>query len=105
MLHIDTTANGREIEIVISHSFEVCLPENPTTGFRWVLSSKGEPVCTLVNDRFQSGGQMPGQGGIHCWQFQVVQGGAGTLRLSYQRPWEQANAATQTFTLQIRARP
>lgn len=104
MLHVDATADGREIEITSGQSFELCLPENPTTGFRWVLNSKGEPVCTLVNEQFQSGGQMPGQGGRHCWQFQAVQSGTGTLKLSYQRPWEQASTALQTFTLQIRAR-
>jgi inhibitor of cysteine peptidase len=104
MLHIDAVANGREVEVVVGHSFELCLPENPTTGFRWVLGSAGKPVCTLLSDQFQAGGSTPGQGGSHCWQFQVAQVGKGTLTLTYQRPWEQASAAAQTFTLQIRAR-
>ena len=105
MLHIDAAANGQEIEVMVSQSFEVCLPENPTTGFRWVIGSEGKPVCTLVSDQFQAAGHTPGQGGSHCWQFQVVQAGKGTLTLSYQRPWEKTDTATQTFTLQVRTRP
>jgi inhibitor of cysteine peptidase len=104
MLHMDAAANGKEIEIAIGHSFELCLPENPTTGFRWVMGSDGKPVCTLLGDQFHSDGLRPGQGGSHCWRFQVAQVGEGTLTLTYQRPWEQVSAATQTFTLQVRAR-
>ncbi len=104
MLRIDAAANGQEVEVGVGHSFELCLPENPTTGFRWVLGSTGKPVCTLLSDQFQAGGSRPGQGGSHCWQFQVGQAGKGTLTLTYQRPGEQASAAAQTFTLQLRAR-
>jgi inhibitor of cysteine peptidase len=104
MLHLDVTANGQEIEVAVGHSFELCLPENPTTGFRWVMRSDGKPVCTLLSDQFQPGDLTPGQGGRHCWQFQVVQIGEGSLTLTYQRPWEQVGADTQTFTLQVRVR-
>ena len=104
MLHIDAAANGREVEVVVGDSFELCLQENPTTGFRWVLGSTGKPVCTVLSDQFHAGGSTPGQGGSHCWRFQVGQVGAETLMLTYQRPGEQASAAAQTFTLQIRAR-
>lgn len=98
----DAHSNGQERELPLGQRFEVCLSENPTTGFSWSLTSHGEPVCTLVQDFYESPNGLPGQGGTHHWQFQTTQAGLGTIEMVYRRPWEEEGKRTQRFTLCIR---
>jgi len=50
MLQINESSNGQEITLPVDRALEVCLPENPTTGFRWSLESKGGPACVFIKD-------------------------------------------------------
>jgi inhibitor of cysteine peptidase len=102
MLQINGSSNGHEIVLSVNQDLEICLSENPTTGFRWSLESKGEPACVFVRDFFESVANMLGRGGNHHWQFQTAQVGLGTIELSYRRSWERGKAPVQTFTLRVR---
>src|SRR5262245_42828104 len=104
MLHFDQTSNGREVDLSLSQRFEICLRENPTTGFRWALGLQGEPACTLVSDLFEPASDPPGQEGRHHWQFQAIQVGLGKIELWHRRPWEQGKPPAQVFTLQVHVR-
>lgn len=102
MLQINESSNGHEITLPVGQIFEICLRENPTTGFRWSLKLKGEPACVLIRDFFESISDTPGRGGNHHWQFQTAQVGLGIIELSYHRPWEKEKAHAQKFTLRVR---
>jgi inhibitor of cysteine peptidase len=102
MLQINESSNGHEIVLPIDQTLEICLHENPTTGFRWSLESKGEPALVFVKDFFKSAADTPGRGGNHHWQFQTAQVGLGTIELSYRRSWEKEKIPSQTFTLRVR---
>ena len=104
MLQFDDRSNGSKIELNIGENFEIILRENPTTGFRWNPISRGEPVCKLLDNSFNSGGGSPGNGGSHSWQFLAVKEGLGKIEFAYQRPWEQAKPASQSFTLTVHVR-
>jgi predicted secreted protein len=67
MLQINESSNGQEITLPVNQALEICLQENPTTGFRWSLESKGEPVCVFVRDFFESPSDAPGRGGMSDW--------------------------------------
>ena len=102
VLTIDETSNGQTLEAAPDQTVEICLEENPTTGFRWRMTQSGGPVATLVRDAFESGRQAPGQPGIHRWQFKVVAAGSGPVRFVYRRSWEEDAAAARVFTVTLR---
>ncbi|MFO1120099.1 MAG: protease inhibitor I42 family protein [Rhodospirillales bacterium] len=99
---IDETANGRTLAVELNQTFEICLRENPTTGYRWSFDADGSPFAVLVDGSFQSGGDRPGAGGIHRWRFRAAEPGSTKIALSYRRPWEQGVQPEQTFALTVR---
>lgn len=102
MLYLNESYNGREIELRAGEEFEIRLPENPTTGFRWRLVSDGEPVCVLQSDFFEPADRTPGRGGSHYWRFLAAQVGLGNIDLVYRRSFEQQETPARRFTLHVR---
>jgi inhibitor of cysteine peptidase len=103
-LTIDETSNGQTLEAALGQTLEICLKENPTTGFRWRMAQADGPVTTLLRDAFEPGRQAPGQPGIHRWQFKVVAAGSGPVRFVYRRSWEDDAAAARVFTVTLRVK-
>jgi inhibitor of cysteine peptidase len=102
---IDETANGQQRDFALGQAFEICLPENPTTGYRWQLDTAANSICVLEQDRFEAPDGPPGQGGRHRWQFRAAQAGRATIDFSYRRAWAGAGPPTKTFALRVRVRP
>ena len=103
MLQINKDQTGGELEIERGESFEVELPENPTTGYRWHPRSSGAPLLELEDDSFHASGGLYGAGGLRRWRFRAVQEGSADLELEYRRSWE-ARAA-ESFKVAVRVRP
>ncbi len=94
--------DGRTIDLGISETVEIRLPENPTTGFRWDLTAKGEPACAMLGDSFATAGVAPGTGGQHSWTFKALRQGECEVELVYRRPWEANDAAERRFRVRLR---
>lgn len=101
MLEFDESYNERDIELAVGEAFAICLPENPTTGFRWNFASSGEPACALLDNSFEIVPDRPGRGGNHSWQFRVTQVGHGKIELVYRRSWEREKMPARKFTLHV----
>ncbi len=101
MLRVDDLGNDTTIDARVGQSFQVCLQENPTAGYRWRLKQDGAPTCTLVSDSFDPGLGKPGEPGTHRWTFRVDSAGAASIHMTYRRAWEKEDAA-RTFTLTVR---
>ncbi len=101
VLTINETSNGQTLDAALGQTVEICLEENPTTGFRWRMAQAGGPVGTPLRDTFEPGRQAPGQPGIHRWQFKVVAAGSGPVRFVYRRAWEGDSAAARVFTVTL----
>lgn len=101
MQQIDETWNGRQLELRVGQGFELSLPENPTTGFRWALESNGGPVVARVSDAFVPLAGPPGAGGFHHWQFEAARDGNADLRLAYRRSWGQTSEPAKAFVLRV----
>jgi inhibitor of cysteine peptidase len=95
---------GKSAKLPIGDSFEVSLPENPTTGFRWKITAGGEPASKMINEDFHPGARVGGQG-IHTWRFRAVQQGESEIRMVLQRSWETPAEPAQAFTLQVIVSP
>ena len=103
MLQIDQSQAGCTVQVAVGAAFEVRLPENPTTGFRWHIRSDGTPFCTRLDDHFEAPAEVPGCGGVHSWRFHASQPGQGKIEFVYQRQWEQK--AGQDFHVFIEIKP
>ncbi len=101
MLKVDDQIRGKIVEAKLGEHIEICLPENPTTGYRWVFKQTGEPVCTLLADHFEPGAKVAGGPGMHHWQFKVTAEGTAEIELAYSRSWESAAGASRTFDVRI----
>jgi len=102
MQRFNEEADATEVDIPIGQVFEICLSENPSTGFRWDLESRGEPGCVMVSEYFSRHSDTPGSRGGHHWNFRTVAPGTSTIELTYRRHWQKGPPA-RTFKLGIRA--
>ncbi len=101
---LDESSNGQIVEAPIGDTIEIRLPENPTTGFRWHLTSDGSPECSLVHDDFSAPLSPPGKGGMHTWRFEAVRAGECNIELRSRRRWETSPERERTFTIHVRVK-
>ena len=101
---VDETFNGRTIDVTIGQTIEVRLPENPTTGFSWKLTSDGGPACVIADDEFIAPTGPPGKGGDHTWKFKAVRPGESDIELVYRRRWESSAGPSKTFKIHVKVR-
>jgi inhibitor of cysteine peptidase len=100
MLQFTASKTGESAELRKGESFEISLPENPATGFRWKIIATGAPVSTMIEEDFRAGTGVGGQG-IHRWRFRAVQAGESEIEMALQRSWEPPAEPAQSFTLRV----
>src|SRR5258706_14307150 len=102
MQQLNESSNGQEIELPRGQRFEIRLPENPTTGFRWSLVSNGEPACVALDNAYEPPDVLThGQEGTHYWRFEAAQAGEGTIWVVYQPVWGKGGNSARTFTVDL----
>jgi len=105
MLLIQQADNGQTFDTSVGQMFEIRLPENPTTGFRWAMTS-GKSACSLVRDEFHPPQPAPpGASGEHTWEFKAVAAGDCEIELSYRRSWETEVPPAQAFKVHVHVAP
>ena len=102
MLEINASHNGNAFTVGVGEIINLNLPENPSTGYRWILFSEVKPVLELQKDDFSASGSAPGAFGSRTWQFRTTQAGDVDLKLEKRRSWEKG--AVETFTVSIHAK-
>ena len=102
-VNADKSYSGRTLDLRVGDGVKVTLAENPTTGYKWELLARPEPICVIVSDAYVANTAVGtvGAGGVHNWDFRAVDKGTTTVSLAYRRPWEKDVAPVQTFTLTL----
>ena len=102
-VNADKSYSGRSLDLRVGDGVKVTLAENPTTGYKWELLARPEPICVIVSDAYVANTAVGtvGAGGVHNWDFRAVDKGTTTVSLAYRRPWEKDVAPVQTFTLTL----
>jgi inhibitor of cysteine peptidase len=100
MLKFTASEDGTSARLAKGEYFEISLPENPTTGFRWETTAASEPVYKLIHENFQPGTPV-GRQGIHTWQFRAIRPGEGEIRMALRRSWETPGEPIQSFSLRV----
>jgi inhibitor of cysteine peptidase len=79
------------------------LTENPTTGYRWMISRINEVLLVPEGDEFLPPDQKsPGAGGLRRFFFRTKSAGSTALTLINKRAWQRDDQAVGTFNLAIR---
>lgn len=101
-LVIDQSQAGQQVSLQVGQSAEVRLPENPTTGYRWVVAGPLGAACSLIDRSFQAGSGSVGAGGEHVWQLRAVALGVCDLRLQYVRSFAPDASGAQSFEVHFK---
>jgi inhibitor of cysteine peptidase len=95
--------NGASAQVQRGAKITIELKENPTTGYRWTISSTDEVLLEPEGDEFLPPSQKsPGAGGLRRFFFRAKGAGSTTLVLISKRAWQRDDQAVDTFKLIIR---
>ncbi len=96
------TNKGENHSISLDTEIQLRLPENPTTGYTWMLSVPGG--LSIINDTYipdDISGKLVGSGGTHVWFLKAVQPGVQAISGVYGRPWESKSDTWTLFNLTL----
>ena len=95
--------NGALVQVPRGAKIIIELNENPTTGYRWMISSIDEVFLAPEGDAFLSGDpKSPGAGGLRRFFFRAKGAGSTALALINKRAWQSDDQTVDTFKLAIR---
>ena len=95
--------NGALVQVSRGAKVTIELNENPTTGYRWKISSIDEVFLLPEGDAFLSGDpKSPGAGGLRRFFFRAKGAGSTALTLINKRAWQSDDQAVGAFKLAIR---
>lgn len=100
---------GYRIDARLGQRFEVHLPGNPSTGYRWTLidpvPAQTRQVGVVRIERVGGGGSPIGAPVQEVFTFEAAQLGVATLAFEYRRPWEPGSvppAQRTRYRLEVR---
>jgi len=95
---------NQSIVLNTGKTFEITLPENPTTGYAWSMEVSNQSIVKEISHSYTAhkSGRI-GAAGDGLWTFRTLSIGAVDITASYERPWDDNDKPTKviTFTLQI----
>ena len=95
--------NGASAQVQRGAKITIELKENPTTGYRWAISSIDQALLAAEGDEFLPPDQAtPGAGGQHRFFFRAKGAGSTALILISKRAWQRDDQAIGTFKLRVR---
>jgi len=94
------------IKAQVGETFVIQLASNPTTGYQWRMTPKGDPGVSLGSSKYvpdtQTGtATVVGMGGVENWTFSAVSAGTGTLVFDSIPPGKTTPAETVTFNVTV----
>ena len=95
------------LRLSAGQEFNLRLPSNPTTGFRWEVRDNAASVLQSLGPEVYSNPEdagLVGAGGISTWRFTAREPGEGRLLLTYQQPWEPNVPPAETFECELRVK-
>ena len=95
--------NGASVDVQRDAKITIELKENPTTGYRWMISTIDEAFLVPEGDEFlPPDHKIPGAGGLRRFFFRAKRAGFTALTLINKRAWQRDDQAVGTFKLAIR---
>lgn len=96
-----------DFNLVKNETFKINLASNPTTGYSWKWTNKGDIniVDTLKVDYVinNTDPNILGGGGTEIWNFKTIKSGTKILKFEYCRNWENnSTVETKTFVVNVK---
>jgi inhibitor of cysteine peptidase len=88
MGEIEIRANGEQVEASEGDRIVLRIPENATTGYRWVVSELPESLELVADEFAPPSTAEPGAGGERRVELLARGSGQGQVVLTLERPWE-----------------
>lgn len=100
MDELEVRRSGQEVRASRGDRIVIRVPENPTTGYSWVLADIPEPLRLGSNDYLPPQSTAPGAGGERRVELVASRPGQARVELSLERPWE--DEAVERFEVLVR---
>jgi inhibitor of cysteine peptidase len=102
--HLVVTEEQNKATVFVNQSnvIAVNLPENPTTGYQWNLTTTAG--LRVMNDTYMASdttGKMIGSGGTHIWDISPIGRGEQEISAVYKRSWEPLTGNETTFSMTV----
>jgi inhibitor of cysteine peptidase len=102
--HLVVTEEQNKATVFVNQSnvITVKLPENPTTGYQWNLTTTAG--LRVMNDTYMASdttGKMVGSGGTHVWDISPIARGEQEISAVYKRSWEPLTGNETTFSMTV----
>ena len=105
LVEIGDADDGKTFAVIVGQDIVVHLSANPTTGYRWRVTSTNRTFGYPVSDLFQVGGSAVGAGGTQTLTWKTTGPlnlvGTHTVELAYARTAEETPDKTFSFTVEI----
>ena len=101
-LVVDESQNSATVYMNRSNLITVNLAENPSTGFKWNLTTT--PGLRIIRDEYvpaDTSGKVVGSGGTHSWDISTELLGEQEINAVYKRSWEPTTGNESTFSMKI----
>ena len=96
--------NNEEFFLPMGEPFRLILPENPTSGYIWMVAEPISSNIILLRQEYLPGNfgfPMMGAGGLRNMIFKTIEKGRSELVLHLRRPWEPEDEYVDVFTLRF----
>ncbi len=88
--------------VSVGEQFDIRLPANPSTGFRWQVGKLDDKIVRLVDTRYEpTASDALGAGGTTVFTFVGEAQGRGMINLVFLRAWEKGVAPARTADYSI----
>lgn len=83
--------------------FKIELESNPSTGYRWYLTSFNNKILKFVSSEFvpKTSSQIRGGGGMERFNFEAIKEGTTSIKLVYKRAWEREATKLDEFFVNV----
>lgn len=101
-LVVNEQQNTATIYVNQTDTITLKLPENPTTGYEWNLTTT--PGLRVTNDTYlpsPTSGKVVGSGGTHIWDMTATSPGEQKIQAIYKRSWEPVSGNETTFSMAV----
>ena len=101
MIKLDNSYNNGTINIAKGGLIELCLEENPSTGYLWNIIDMDYSKLQMVNDMFEEGHLEIGVTGTRLFVFKALEIARTTIVMKYFQPWEGETSSIKEFVLNV----
>lgn len=90
--------SAEPIHLIKDDSYIIELESNPTTGYKWELTSLSKENRVQVEELpYQLSNQLIGSPGIQSWKVTAKFNGKARAVFNYKQPWETQSIETKVF--------